>query len=76
MHRMKGVMIRQEKQLAQEIYEHEQELFEWAEANGYNNVDVFDLLINPDTHNLHPKYSEQFYDLKREISIKTTLYTI
>ena len=82
MHRMKGVMIRQEKQLAQEIYEHEQELFEWGEANGYNNVDVFDLLINPDTHNLHPKYSEQFYDLKNKaikagnIGWMKTFYTV
>ena len=66
MHKMKTVMIRKEKELAQEIYEYEQDLFNWAEVNGYTNTNVFDLLINPDTHNLHAKYSEELYDLRNK----------
>jgi len=66
MHKMKGVMIRKEKDLAQEIYEYEEALLEWGQSNGYNNVNVFDLLINPVTHNLHAKYSESLYDLKNK----------
>jgi len=66
MNKMKTVMIRKEKELAQEIYEYEQELFAWGESNGYNNVNVFDLLINPATHNLHAKYSEELYDRKNK----------
>lgn len=69
MNEMKVSMISKEKALAAEIYEYEENLFEWGQANGYNNIDVFDVLINSETHNLHPKYKSSLYEA-RDTAIK------
>jgi len=61
MQSIKGMMIKAEKQLAEEIYAKEQSLFEYADNAGISRNDAFKELIDPTTGNLYAKYSPQFY---------------
>lgn len=62
---IKGKMIKYEKQLHEEIYEHEKALKEYADSKGITLREAFEELIDPQTHKLHSKYNREFYEAKR-----------
>ena len=59
-------LVRIEKELANEIEEKSAALYEWGNNNGYPGASVYDLLINPKTMNLHPRFNMLFTEDRRK----------